>query len=296
MTVTAPDLDHESTPFQALDWMLLMSTAGIWGASFLFIAMGLEAFEPGFVTLLRVGLGTATVAAFPSARTAIERTDWPRVAILGFVWMAFPLTLFPIAQQWIDSSLTGMLNSAMPIMTVVVSWLVFSTPTGSRRLVGVAIGFAGILIIGIPEASTAGTNAAGVLLVVVAVTSYGIAVNIAGPLQRKYGSLAVTSRALAVACVLVAPFGLVDAADSSFEWGSLVACLALGVAGTGFAFVFAATLAGRVGPVRTSIITYIIPVVAIALGVVFRDETVTALSLVGTAVVLAGAWLSSRVN
>ena len=296
MTVAASEIDHDATPFETLDLLMVLATAGIWGASFLFIAIGLDAFEPGLVTLLRVWFGAATLWAFPAARMSIDRADRPRIILLGFLWMAFPLTLFPLAQQWIDSSLTGMLNSAMPLMTVLVSWLVFSTSTGPRRLIGVAVGFGGILIIGVPEATTAGTSAIGVVLVVVAVTSYGFAVNIAGPLQRKYGSLPVTAHALMIASVMVIPFGLIDGADSSFDWGPLIACIALGVGGTGFAFVFAATLAGRVGPVRTSIITYVLPMFAIALGVIFRDETVTALSLFGTCVVLVGAWLSSRVD
>ena len=296
MTIEAGVVDHEKAPFRPLDWVLLAATAGIWGASFLFMAIGLEAFEPGLVTLLRVGFGALTLLAFPAAQAPVPRADWPRVVVLGFVWMAFPLTLFPIAQQWIDSSLTGMLNGAMPVMTVLVSWLVFATPTGRRRLLGVAIGFAGILLIGLPEASTDGTNAAGVILVVTAVTSYGFAVNIAGPLQRRYGSLPVVARSLAVASVMVAPFGIVDGFSSGFGWGPLVACVVLGVGGTGFAFVFAASLAGRVGPVRSSIYTYVIPIVAIVLGVVFRDESVTWLAVAGTGVVLAGARLASRAD
>lgn len=296
MTATAAGVGHETTPFHPRDWALFLVTAGIWGASFLFIAIGLDAFEPGLVTMLRVGFGTVTVWAFPAARTPIDRSDWLRVALLGLLWLAFPLTMFPIAQQWIDSSLTGMLNSAMPLLTVLVSWLVFATPTGPKRLAGVAVGFAGILMVGVPEATTAGTSAAGVALVLAAVTSYGFAVNVAGPLQRRYGALPVMARALSVACVLVMPLGLLDGAGSAFAWDSLVACTALGVGGTGVAFVFAATLAGRVGPVRTSIITYIIPVVAIALGLVFRDETVSWVSLVGTGIVLCGAWLTTRVD
>lgn len=296
VTATTARVDHEVAPFESLDWLLVLSAAGIWGASFLFIAIGLDAFGPGLVTLLRVGFGAVTLAAFPAARRPVERADWSRLALLGFVWMAFPLTLFPLAQQWIDSSLAGMLNSAMPVMTVVVAWVGFKTPTGSRRLLGVAIGLAGILLIGVPEASTAGTSAVGVGLVLMAVTSYGVAVNIAGPLQRKYGSLPVIARALGFACVMVAPLGVFDGFDSSWDWQSLLACMILGVAGTGFAFVFAAILAGRVGAVRTSIVTYVIPIVAVVLGMVFRDETISALSLIGTVVVLAGAWLATRVG
>ncbi|NIR40129.1 MAG: DMT family transporter [Actinobacteria bacterium] len=294
MTTTEARVRPEDAPFAPLDWVLLISAASIWGASFLFMAIGLDAFEPGVVTFLRIGFGTATLAALPAARQPIDRADRGRVALLGFTWMAFPLTLFPIAQQWIDSSMAGMLNSAMPVMTVLVTWLVFATPTGPRRLFGVVVGVGGVLLIGLPEASTDDTNAVGVLLVVIAVGSYGVAVNLAGPLQQRYGSLPVTARALAYAMPMVVPYALWGVPDSSLEAGPLLACFVLGAGGTGAAFVFATTLTGRVGAVRTSIVTYIVPVVSVVLGVGFRDEQVTIWAVLGTAVVLIGAWISSR--
>lgn len=292
--VTAQTLVPEDTPFAPLDWGLLLGAASIWGGSFLFMAIGLDAFEPGLVTFLRVAFGAATLLLVPAARVSIPRADMGRIALLGITWMAFPLTMFPIAQQWIDSSLAGMLNAAMPLLTVTIAWLGFRTPTTSRRLVGVGVGIVGILLIGIPEATTGGTNAVGVGLVVLAVASYGIAVNIAGPLQQRHGALPVTARALSFATILTLPYGAYGLADSSFAWDSLLACVAVGALGTGVAFTFAATLTGRVGAVRTSIITYVVPVVSIALGVVFRNETVSALAIIGTGIVLYGAWLSSR--
>jgi drug/metabolite transporter (DMT)-like permease len=294
--VTAVETRPEDAPFQALDWSLLFGAATIWGGSFLFMAIGLDAFEPGVVTLLRVAFGAATLAAVPAARRPIPRADRSRIALLGFTWMALPLTLFPIAQQWIDSSVAGMLNAAMPLLTVLIAWLAFRTPTGRRRLFGVGVGMIGIVLIGIPEATTAGTNALGVGLVVAAVASYGVAVNIAGPLQQRHGSLPVTARALGFATVLTMPYGLWGLPGSSFAWDSLLACVVVGAGGTGVAFALAATLTGRVGAVRTSIVTYVIPAISITLGVAFRDETVTFLALVGTGVVLFGAWLSSRVD
>ncbi|MEO0494686.1 MAG: DMT family transporter [Actinomycetota bacterium] len=237
-----------------------------------------------------------TLLFIPAARQSVPRSALPRIALLGFTWMAFPLTLFPIAQQWIDSSVAGMLNSGMPLMTVLIAWLAFGTPTGPRRLVGVLVGLVGILLISLPEAQVAGTNAAGVVLVLVAVSSYGLAVNLAGPLQRAHGSLPVISRALAFAAVVCVPFGVVDGAQSSFSWDSLAACAAVGIGGTGVAYALAGWLTGRVGAVRMSIVTYVIPVVSIVLGVVFRDETVSAWAILGTAVVLTGAFLSSRVD
>ena len=281
---------------QPLDWLFVAGAAGIWGASFLFIEIGLEAFEPGLITWLRVAFGFVTIASMPAARQPVEAADRRRLVALGVVWMACPLTLFPLAQQWIDSALTGMLNSAMPVMTVLIAWLAFATPTGPRRLVGVGVGLIGVVLIGLPEATGAGTNAIGVLMVVAAVTFYGVAVNLTAPLQAKYGSPAVLSRVLATALVLTAPYGAVGLAGSEFAWDSLIACVVLGAGGTGVAYFCAASLAGRVGAVRASVPTYIIPAVSIALGVVFRDETVTAISLIGTGVVLLGAYLASRAD
>ena len=294
MTVT--HTRPEDAPFATTDWALLVGPATIWGGSFLFMAIGLDAFTPGVVTLLRVGFGFVALAFLPAARQPIERSDRGRIALLGVTWMAFPLTLFPIAQQWIDSSLAGMLNAAMPLLTVLISWLVFRSPTGPRRLFGVAVGMGGILLIGVPEATTAATNAVGVGLVVVAVSSYAVAVNLTGPLQQKYGSVPVITRALGAALIFTLPYGLWGIPASELAWDSLLACFVVGAGGTGAAFVMAATLTGRVGPVRTSLITYVVPVISIVLGVIFRDETVTAPAVVGTGVVLLGAWLSSRVE
>jgi len=296
MTEVTDSVKAEDRPFETVDWTMVSAISVIWGSSFLFMAIGLESFEPGLVSLLRVGFGAATAAFLPGARKAVPREAWPRIVVLGFVWLAFPLTLFPIAQQWIDSSVAGMLNSAMPLMTLFIAWAAFSTPTGPRRLFGVLVGLVGIVLIGAPEASTAGTNAVGVLLVVLAVSSYGLAANIAGPLQRAHGSLPVISRALMVATLFSLPLGLYAVPASSFSWSSLAACAAVGVGGTGIAYSLAATLVGRVGAVRMSIVTYIIPVVSVVLGVALNGETVSGWAIVGTGVVLAGALLSSRVD
>lgn len=297
MSVDGPSVDlaaPEATKFSSFDWLLLLTTASLWGASFLFMDIALDAFEPGLITLLRVAFGGATLWALPSQRRRVARADWPSVVALGIVWFAFPLTMFPIAQQWIDSSLTGMLNAGMPVFTMLIGIVAFDTPPIRIQLAGVGIGVVGIGLIGLPEASTAGTTAVGVGLVLLAVMSYGVAINIAGPLQRTYGTLPVLRRSLAVATVLTLPFGLIDGAKSSIEIAPLLASITLGVGGTGVAFATMALLAGRTGAVRSSIVTYLIPVIAIALGVSIRDDDLSLWSVAGTAVVLVGAWVATR--
>ena len=286
-------LEAENSKFQLLDWGLLLGAAGIWGASFFFIDIGLEAFSPGLVTFFRISFGCLTLWVIPVRAPRIEPEDRKMIMWLGVTWMAFPLTMFPIAQQWINSSMTGMLNSAMPILTVLVGLTMFKIPTASKQLLGVATGLGGLVLIGIPEVTTDGTNALGVLLVVFAVLSYAVAVHIAGPLQRKYGAIPVVRWALLFAVVLSAPYGIVGATSSGFGWGPMIACFALGAGGTGIAYALAAELNGRVGAVRTSIVTYLIPIVAIVLGVVFRDDTVTLWAVIGTVIVLGGAYAAN---
>jgi drug/metabolite transporter (DMT)-like permease len=101
-------------------------------------------------------------------------------------------------------------------------------------------------------------------------------------------------RALLVATLLVTPYGLFGLTRSEFAWPSLAATLAVGFLGTGVAFLVMGSLVGSVGPTRSSFITYLIPVVALALGVVFRDEIVSPIAVFGSLLVIAGAVLASR--
>ena len=101
--------------FTPLDWALFVSIGLIWGSSFLLIDIGLEAFHPGLITWMRIAFGALILALVPRARRRIEPFDRPRLIALSFVWVAIPFTLFPIAQQYINSAAAGMLNGAMPI-------------------------------------------------------------------------------------------------------------------------------------------------------------------------------------
>jgi len=289
-------LEAERRPFGAFDWLLLVAAATIWGSSFLFMDVALDAEHPGLITWLRPVFGLAALACFPAARRPVERSDRGRLLILGITWMAFPFTLFPLAQQWIDSSVTGMLNSAMPVATVLVGAAAFGVTVQRPQVLGVVVGLVGIFMIGLPTARGGDTSALGVVLVVLAVSSYGLAVNIAGPLQRKYGSLAVLSRVLAVAVVATTPFGIYGLTRSVWSASAVGANLAVGIGGTGLAYAAAATLTGRIGAVRMSIVTYLIPVVASLLGVLVLDEILGGWQVAGAVVLIAGAWSTTRIG
>lgn len=289
---TAPGTRAEA--FGPVEWSLLASIGLMWGSSFVFIAEGLEAFRPGLVAFLRIALGTATVALARRARRPVAREDWGRIAVLGVVWMAAPLLLFPIAQQWIDSSLAGMLNGAMPLFAALTAALLLRRAPRRVQVVGLLLGFTGVAAITWPAVQGASVTALGAFLVILATVLYGVAANMAVPLQQKYGALPVVLRAQLVALLAVLPFGLAAIPGSSFEWSSALAMVPLGVGGTGLAFLAMATLVGRAGATRGAVAIYFIPVVATILGVVLRDETVMLVQLAGLALVLASAWLTSR--
>jgi drug/metabolite transporter (DMT)-like permease len=162
------------------------------------------------------------------------------------------------------------------------------------QIAGLLIGFAGILAIALPSAGGSSTAAIGVILVVIATLGYAVSLNMVPPLQQRYGSLAIMARVEWVALVMVAPFGLYGIGQSSFAWPSLLAVATVGVLGTGLAFVLMGNLAGRVGATRASFLTYLIPVVALILGVVFRDEVISVIAILGISLVIVGAILASR--
>jgi drug/metabolite transporter (DMT)-like permease len=294
MSLPATAVRSDREPFEPRDWGLFLAVSFIWGASFLFIDIALDAFHPGLITWLRVGLGALALAVLPAARVQFEPSDSKKVLVLSIVWVAVPFTLFPLAQQYINSAVTGMLNGAVPIFTAIIGGLFFSRPSRGPQRLGLAVGFLGIAAVSLSSGIDEPSAFIGVAMVLFATLSYGLATNIAGPVQQKYGSVPVMARMLLLATIWTTPFGLVGLADSTFTVSAAAANAVLGVAGTGLAFVLMATLVGRVGGPRASFITYLIPVIALGLGVGFRGDRVTALAIVGALLVITGAFLASR--
>jgi drug/metabolite transporter (DMT)-like permease len=280
--------------FAAVDWALFAAVGTIWGSSFLFMAIGLEAFRPGLVTWFRILFGAAVLWCLPGVRTRIDPADRPPLLILSITWVAIPFTLFPLAQGSVNSAIAGMLNGAAPIFTVVVATILLRRAPGSRQLIGIPLGFLGVAAIALSAAGEGSSQVVGVVLILVATICYGIAFNVATPLQQRYGSLPVMARILALGAVLTAPLGLTSLSGSRFAWSPLLAVATVGVLGTGIAFVLMGRLVGRVGATRASIVAYLIPVVAMLLGMIFRDDEVGPFAIVGVGLVIVGAYLTTR--
>lgn len=276
--------------------LLLLAPGIIWGASFLFIAEGLAAVDPNGLTFLRILIGFATLALFPAARRALPREAWPGVALLGLVWFAFPLSLFPYAEQRVSSALAGMLNGAVPLSTALVASFLARRLPSRGVLIGLGVGLGGAALMALPSFGEGRSSTVGVLMILVALVCYGFAPNIARPLQQSHGALPVIWRAQLVALFLTAPLGLPELARAHWTPVPLLSMLALGALGTGAANVLLTVAAGRYGATKASATTFLIPGVALLLGVLVRNETVAWLAIAGAAICVGGAWLMRRAS
>ena len=294
---TVPVSTEAEAPFTTPDWGLFFAISLIWGSSFLLIAIGLEDLTPGMVTFARVGSGAAMLLFLRLVGTRrserIDRADWSRVFVLSIFWVAIPFTLFPLAQEHINSALTGLLNGGTPIFVAVIGTAMTGLRPKGLVLLGLILGFLGVVVLSLPSLGEGSSEAKGVLMVLAATVCYGLAINVAGPLQRRYGAVTLMSAVLAMATVWLIPVGLLDFGENRWSVDTLVPVLVLGVVGTGLAYWVMTTLVGRVGPVRASFITYLIPVVSLILGILIRNDDVAALSLVGAVMTTIGALLAS---
>lgn len=290
---SAPASDP-SGAFSPTDWALFATVSGIWGASFLLIDIGLDSLHPGVITLARVGLGALTLALLPGSRMRLEPGDRGPMLLVSITWVAIPFTLFPLAEQHINSAVTGLLNGGTPMFTALFALALFGRRTTGAQLLGLLVGLGGVALISLPSIGEGSSQASGVAMVIVATVGYGLSLNLAAPLQNRYGSLPFMARMLALGAVATLPFGLYGLPDSTAEVAPVLAVTVLGVVGTGIAYVVMGFLVERVGPTRASFMTYLIPGVSLVLGVTVRGDQVAPLALAGVALVITGAGLASR--
>jgi len=282
--------------FGAVEWGLTAVLALVWGASFLFIRVGIDAFGSGLVPPLRILFGAAALGSFARSRRPIAREDLGRVALLGFLWMALPFLLFSIAERTVSTAVTGMINGATPLSSAAVFALWQRRRPSARRAAALLAGFAGVSVVAFAATGAAhGTaDVPGVVMLFGAIACYGVSANIAPALQQKYGAMPVIFRAQFVAFALSLPYGLWALRTAHFSWVGLFAMVFLGALGTGIAYAILATLVGRTDSTRGTIGVFLTPIVATLLGVFVRHEDLSSWTFVGSALIVAGAFLTSR--
>jgi drug/metabolite transporter (DMT)-like permease len=274
---------------------MLAALAAIWGSSFMFITIALRDLAPSTLIVLRMGSGAVALAVY--VRLAGHRYSqlrpyaWP-LALLGLINTAVPFFLIAWGQQYIDSGLAAIFNASAPLFTALFALPLDRTQrvTG-LRLAGVVLGFAGVVLLVGFELSGTENAVAGGLAVVAASACYGLGGLYAG---RRFVGLPTSLVALGTllwATAYVLPFGVAQATMAG--WETIVSVLYLGVAATGIAYLLYFGLIAGAGASKAVLVTYLVPSLALVYGATFLDETVTALSLAGLALVLAGVALGT---
>jgi drug/metabolite transporter (DMT)-like permease len=275
----------------------------VWGASFLFMKVALDGTTPLQIVWTRLVLGAVALGAVVLVtRSPLPRSRalWGHFAVLGVVGCAVPFTLFAWAEQHVSSGVASIYNATTPLMTALMVTLAFRVERLTRdRLAGVAVGLAGVVVIIAPWQLASGTGSldevAGQVACLGAALCYGVTFAYLRRFVTPRGVPAVTTAFLqvgfgAVALLLLTPVVVGSPVDlSPAIVGSLVV---LGVLGTGVAYLWNVNVLLRWGPTAASTVTYITPVVGVALGVLVLDERLGWHEPAGAVLVLLGILLA----
>ncbi|WP_406717505.1 DMT family transporter [Streptomyces althioticus] len=300
--VTAPGPEG-SAPVPArprLDWRLRFAALSlIWGFSFLLIKVGTQGYAPFQVTLGRLAFGTAVLAvAMAVRREGLPRgtRTWMHLAVAGFLLNALPFSLFAFAELTIPSTLAGICNATSPLWGMALSLVALREDRPTRvRVAGLGLGFLGVLTVLGAWQGFHGLDARGTALALLASLSYPVGwIYVRRTLAGSSAShLSLTGGQLLLATVQLAVVTpLFTSVPSSLAVGPLLAIAALGTLGTGLAVLVQYGIVAEVGPTTGQMVTYFVPVIAAAAGILLLGETLTWSTPVGAAVVLAGAALT----
>jgi drug/metabolite transporter (DMT)-like permease len=286
--------------FAPRDVAVLVSLGAMWGLSFLFIKIAVEVVAPLWIVAARCVIGAAVLLVLLRVRgTALPRglRTWRDLTILAALGNAIPWGLMAWSTQFLPSGLVAVVNALAPTSTLVVAILVGLERFSLRRVVGLAVALGGTALAVSSNLGAPGTVVAA-LAVVAATISYGSGTvyakqQVSGrhpPLAIATGQVLMAAVLSLPAAALTSPFPDVDAITPAMA-GSLAA---LGVFGTGMAFLAFYTLIERVGATSAILVTYLIPVVALLAGAVILGEPLTLVVVAGTALTIAGIWLAQR--
>jgi drug/metabolite transporter (DMT)-like permease len=276
-------------------WLLFGVMSVIWGIPYLFIKIALEGVSAPFLVFARTAIAAAILMPLALRRGLIRPAlrAWRPLLAFAALEIGGPWLLLGDAEQHISSSLAGLLIAAVPLISTLVNWrLGDNTVLDPRRLLGLLVGVAGVgAVVGLDVGNASPAHMTEVLLVAV---GYAVAPIIADRRLADVPTLAVLSLALAAVAVAYLPAAVFSHPHSWPHANVTAAVLVLGLVCTASAFLLFFELIAEVGPVRSTVITFINPAVAVLLGMVVLSERFTVGVAVGFPLVLAGSWLSTR--
>jgi drug/metabolite transporter (DMT)-like permease len=267
-----------------------------WASAFVAIRGVGEDLSPGALALGRLLVGTVVLALLTAGRGWVRPTgrEWALLTVCGVGWFGIYNVALNAAEQHLDAGTTAMLVNIGPILIAVFAGLLLGEGFPRWLVVGVAVAFAGVVLIGVATRS-AETDLLGVVLCVVAAVTYAAGVVAQKPLLRRLPGLQVTFMACAMGAVCCLPWAgaLVDDLGAA-PAGSIAGMVYLGVVPTALAFSTWAFALSRMDAGKLGVTTYLVPPLVILLGWLLLDEVPPALAFVGGAVCLAGVGLSRR--
>src|SRR4051794_38406281 len=235
-------------------WSMLLALAAIWGASYLFIKIGLRELSPSAIAFLRVLLAAVVLlglAAYPGAFGGLRR-QLGVVVLVAAVQTAGPFLLIALGEQEIASSLAGILVASAPIFTVILAvWVDHEERATGLRLLGVGAGFAGVVVLLGLDLGGSGMAVLGGLAVVLAGLGYAVGGFIVKHRLREVAPLGLAAAVMVASSALLLPAAALSAPSEVPGIGPLAAMVALGVLGTGIAFAIFYGLIAEVGPARS---------------------------------------------
>jgi drug/metabolite transporter (DMT)-like permease len=268
----------------------------LWGIPYLFIKVAVDELSPAMVVWVRVALGALLLLPIVIARGDIKRlnvTDWSWIVVFAIVEIALPFGALSYAEIRLSSSTTAILIAAVPILSAIIGWRIgIDDRITKGRALGLAVGVIGVAtLVGI---DIRGDDLLSVAALGITIVGYSLGPIIVATKLSRAPALSVITMALAINTLIYAPFAWVTrpAGPVSAEaWWSVVI---LGVFCTALAFITFFALIAEAGPSRTTVITFIAPAVALALGVAVLNEPITWGIIVGFPLVIAGSYLATR--
>jgi len=274
----------------------LIVLACIWGWSFLFIKVVLEGAPPTFLAWGRIALGLAVLVVFlrGSGERPPERRYWGHLLVLGLTMSVLPFMLIAWGEQHIASALAAVVNACTPLFAAAFAAWLLGERLRPPQLAGLVVGFVGVgVVAGVGGGDLAGSSLAGVLAVVLASAGYGFGFAYAHRFTEGLSALQLSLGQLAAGTVLLAPVAAGDVAGGRVDLQplGLLCLLLLGGLGTGYAYLLNYRTLQEHGATVASLVTYLVPIVGVAAGVLVLGEPFSVRLVLGGLVVVAGVAL-----
>ncbi len=282
--------------------LLLFLLASSWGPSFLLIKIALEGFPALTLTALRIGIGgifLLTTLYAKGLRLPLNGSFWKKILISGFFGQGLPFTLINWGEQYVDSALASLINGLTPLFTILLAHLMLpNEKVTASKMTGIVLGFIGLFILVLPSfQSGAESTIYGIGAISVAAVSYGIALVYIKKHLTGFTSFQVPAAQLVLVSSLLLPISWwVEPSMNVSEIGihSLYAVIALGLFGTGIAFIVYFKLLRRTNAGYVSMVTYITPVYGVVLGAFFLNEHLTIMMILGSIFILGGIYWANK--